>query len=639
MSQLTIDIFKNAFDLIDDYIFIKDINYKYIYANKKVCELFNSSLEEVIGKDDTYFFDLGISDDIKVNDTIVIENEKTIENIETNIIIETGQTRYYKSIKQPIYDSQNKLVGLFGLSKDITEQKIAQERLKEKESLLRLVLDENPDVIIMKDFEGKFILVNKTVAGLYQTDPDDMIGKDDGDYIPQEQADFFKKNVQKIMRAGQTEIVYEDSTDVNSGETRHFKSIKKPLKDKDGNDQILVIATDITDLIRMQKALQAEKEKAERATKAKSDFLANMSHEIRTPMTGMLGFVDQLEKDEKDPKRLKQFNIIKNSGQTLLAIINDILDFSKIESGKLELDSSPFSIAELFDSSINIFASLASSQNVNLHNAIDDNLPQCITGDETRLKQIVFNLMSNAVKFTNEKGNVTLQANYDKEAKLIHIAVIDTGVGIAKDNLKNIFEAFSQEDVSTTRKFGGTGLGLSIASQLVQLMGSELKIQSEVGAGSKFYFHLAVEICPDESINKAESSSIDQSGEVSLKGHILVVEDNKTNQLLIGMILDDLGLSYDIADNGAEGVLSFKQNKYDVILMDENMPIMNGIEATKHIRELEEEKSLTFVPIVAVTANALKGDKEKFIAAGMDDYIPKPYSEKDIVKVLQKYLT
>ena len=384
--------------------------------------------------------------------------------------------------------------------------------------------------------------------------------------------------------------------------------------------------------------LKLAKIQAEQATKAKSDFLANMSHEIRTPMTGILGFINQLTKGEKDPNRLKQFHIIKGSGHTLLAIINDILDFSKIESGKFELESSPYNLNKLFESSMDIFDSLASSKNINLHKTIDDNLPQCIIGDQVRLKQVIFNLMSNAIKFTKEEGDVTLQTHYASETKTIHISVIDTGVGIAKENLEKIFEAFSQEDTSTTRKFGGTGLGLSISSHLVKLMGSELKVESTVHKGSKFYFDMPVEVCSEDTINNSFDVDEQIDSNVDLKGHVLVVEDNKTNQMLMKIILDDLGVTYDITNDGAEGVLNFKLNKYDVILMDENMPIMNGIEASKHIREIEEEKSLTPIPIIAVTANALTGDKEKFIEAGMDDYIPKPYAEKDIVKVLQKYL-
>ena len=389
---------------------------------------------------------------------------------------------------------------------------------------------------------------------------------------------------------------------------------------------------------KVQKELRDSKILAESANKSKSEFLANMSYEIRTPMTGMLGFIEHLLKDEKDSERLRQLKVIENSGQTLLAIINDILDFSKIESGKLELESFPLNIQELCQNSADMFLSLTSAKNITLHKLINENLPSCIMGDEIRLKQVIFNLMSNAIKFTINGGSISLQVYFNEETQTIYIAVVDTGVGIAKENLEKIFEAFSQEDVSTTRKFGGTGLGLSISSQLVRLMGSEIKVESKVGEGSKFYFEIPVEICTHESDLIRVDTSEDLTKSRIFNGHILVVEDNKTNQMLMSMILDDLNLTYDIANNGAEATLNFKLKKYDLILMDENMPIMNGIEATKNIRERELDESLTPTPIIAVTANALRGDKEKFIDSGMDDYIPKPYSEDDIVRVLQKYL-
>ena len=382
-------------------------------------------------------------------------------------------------------------------------------------------------------------------------------------------------------------------------------------------------------LVREQtKELFEAKEFAEQASLSKSNFLANMSHEIRTPMNGLLGFVDRLKKTEEDPQRIKQFEIIRSSGETLMNIINDILDFSKIESGKMEIEYSPLPLRKFFEEVPQIFQQIASAKNINILNAINENIPESILGDKTRLKQVVFNLMSNALKFTHDGGNVTLQAYYKE--KLLHVAVIDTGIGIAKENQKKIFEAFSQEDASITRKFGGTGLGLSISLRLINLMGGEIKLESEVGKGSKFYFDIPVDVC---SI-KVDESSIEENGDTQIQGHVLIVEDNKTNQMLLGMLLDDYGITYDIANDGAEGVLKFKQTKYDAILMDENMPIMNGIEATKIIREDYESD----IPIIAVTANALTQDRERFLEAGMNDYISKPYTEEDIFKVLRKYL-
>jgi CheY-like chemotaxis protein len=405
----------------------------------------------------------------------------------------------------------------------------------------------------------------------------------------------------------------------------------------DGEEVVLSLWEDISEAKKLQQELKIAKHAAEQASQAKSDFLANMSHEIRTPMTGLLGFIEALQKTEDDPQKIKQFKIVQNSGNTLLNIINDILDFSKIESGKMELDCTPIPLLENLYNSIENFSTLADSKNINLLSAIDENVPECIMGDITRIKQVLFNLISNAIKFTNESGTITLKAYFEAENNLLHIEVLDTGIGISQHNLQKIFESFSQEDISTTRKFGGTGLGISISAKLVQLMGGTLEVNSKVGEGSRFYFEIPIKICDKQDLAHIESETDIGTHIQTLRGDILIVEDNKTNQMLMGMILDDLELSYDIANNGEEALTLVNQKRYDLIFMDENMPIMNGIEATKIIRANESEANL-HTPIIAVTANALIEDREKFLKAGMDDYISKPYTQDQIIATLQKFL-
>jgi len=395
---------------------------------------------------------------------------------------------------------------------------------------------------------------------------------------------------------------------------------------------------DISELKKVQEALIKAKEIAEEATKEKSEFLANMSHEIRTPMTGILGFVSQLAKGEKDLDRLKQFDVIKNSGQTLLSIINDILDLSKIESGKMDIEQQPYHIEDLFNMTVTIFRDIANEKNIKFEKNIDESLPKCILIDDTRLKQIIFNLLNNAIKFTPKDGQVTLDVEYDLSKAILRISVVDTGIGIAKENLEKIFEAFSQEDSSTTRRFGGTGLGLAISSKLVQIMDGNLMVESSSGKGSKFYFDIPVIICEKDIQNIDSKEILNVTSDNKLEGKILIVEDNKTNQMLMSIILDELELEYDIANDGVEAISYTQNTKYDAILMDENMPNMNGIEATKRIRSIEKEQNLSHTPIIAVTANALSSDRERFIDSGMDDYVSKPYSEEDIKEVLEKFL-
>jgi len=427
------------------------------------------------------------------------------------------------------------------------------------------------------------------------------------------------------------------------GNSIDFSHIKK----EDETAQIMNIISNLVERINehneqmylKQIELEEARENAENASRFKSEFLANMSHEIRTPMNGVLGFVDQLSKAETNPERLKQFSIVKNSGETLLSIINDILDFSKIETGKMELESHPADVKQLFGDTAAIFTELVNNKKIIFKSTIDENLPKCLLIDQVRLKQVVFNLLSNAIKFTPEKGSVSLIVDIKQESNILHCSVIDSGIGIAKENQAKIFDAFGQEDSSTTRKFGGTGLGLSISSKLISMMGGQLQVSSELGKGSQFYFDIPMHQCDKNSIVEQDALSDNTNHTLSLpKSYLLVVEDNRTNQMLIGIILDELGLTYDIAADGFEAIKLFKENIYDAILMDENMPNMNGIEATKNIRRLEEDKSLKATPIIAVTANALSEDRERFINAGMDEYVSKPYSEKDIVNVLQKIL-
>ena len=437
--------------------------------------------------------------------------------------------------------------------------------------------------------------------------------------------DFFKHKPYRVI--------------TEDGDTKWILDYTFTQKDADGNiTHFIGYISDITEIKDIQKKLQLAKDSSEKANRSKSEFLANMSHEIRTPMTGILGFVDHLSKDEKDTERLKEFDAIKSSGESLLHIINDILDFSKIESGKIDIESHPFEINKLSDNANAIFSKLAKEKSIDCRRKIDKELPRCIATDEVRLKQIVFNLLSNAIKFTSEGGRVELSIKYNSDKHAVLFSISDTGIGIAKENQSKIFNAFNQEDSSTTRRFGGTGLGLSISSKLVSLMGGELKLESELGKGSRFYFELPITECNENDISKDEYDTSSSVERTKFSGHILVVEDNKVNQMLMGKRLRDLSVTHDIANDGVEAVSMYQNKEYDVILMDENMPNMNGIEATKQIRTQEAQNNLKQIPIIAVTANAMSEDRQRFLDAGMDDYISKPYTESDIVKILQKYL-
>jgi|GEM_PF-2035126 len=388
---------------------------------------------------------------------------------------------------------------------------------------------------------------------------------------------------------------------------------------------------------------------AQNANKAKSEFLANMSHEIRTPLNAIMGFIDLLKDDEQNNDKLNYLKTIDKSSHNLLEIINDILDFSKIESNLIELEYRDFNTMDEFESIVELFRARVNEKDINFVVDIDNNLPKHLNSDILRIKQVIINLISNAIKFTPNNKTIKFKIEYARakatsdcsyENENLYISIKDEGIGIPQDKLQTIFEPFTQADNSTTRKFGGTGLGLTISSKLIIAIGGELKVKSEQDVGSEFYFTIPVKYV--EIKDEIKNILIKEN---KLSGHILLVEDNEANQMFMKIILKKMGFTFDIAFNGVEALIRFprltcegNKTKYDVILMDENMPNMGGIEATKKILEIEKELTLPHTPIIALTANALKGDRERFLNAGMDEYLTKPLNKKKLVEVLEKFI-
>jgi len=401
----------------------------------------------------------------------------------------------------------------------------------------------------------------------------------------------------------------------------------------ENNKAIKMIGTvqDITEEKEKLTELISLKQKAEASVKSKSEFLANMSHEIRTPLNAILGFVELLKEESKGRKSMEYVEIIDSSSNSLLKIIEDILDFSKIESGKLDIEKIDFYTKSEFEVITHLFSAKCSQKDISLSLIQDENLPKIINTDPLRIKQIISNLLSNAIKFTDNGKRIIINISY--ENGFLTVSVKDEGKGIAKDKLSHIFEAFSQEDTSTTREFGGTGLGLSISSELVKLLGGELQVKSELGVGSEFYFSIPITI--GDTIEKL----VQREADISFNGKkILLVEDNPANQMFMKIILKKIDLEYDLANDGLEAIDKFQENNYDAILMDENMPNMNGIRATAELIKIEKERKLKHTPIIALTANALKGDRDRFISSGMDDYLSKPLNKKKLTEVLQKLI-
>lgn len=497
------------------------------------------------------------------------------------------------------------------------------EQYVSKGSFYETVVEDGSDLIFIVDFQGNIIYHNASVFGTLGYKSRSLIGRNFFDHLPPNTVLDLKNKFKQSEKKDYTEKV-EFQFLCTDGTYKFLEFNAINLKYKNNISGFILDCRDISQRKR-------DAEELVKLQKAKEQFLANISHEIRTPINGIAGMASLLSESTGIEERETYLNAIKHSAENLKVIINDILDLAAIESGKFRFEKIAFNLKDLLPSLISTFAYQAKEKKLTLQYSIDESLNRILLGDPVRLNQVLINLISNAVKFTHS-GSINITCNVERTQKdvcWIRIEVADTGVGIPEEKLNTIFESFSQADASVTRKYGGSGLGLTIVKQLVELQNGKITVRSEELKGSTFIVLIPYAIGKARNLTQATSSTKLQPSEALIKElAVLLVEDNDINRLYAKSILKNWNCHTDIAENGLVAIEKVKNNFYDVVLMDVQMPVMDGYEATKAIRLMNG--IMKDVPIIALTANTTKKDIESCLSVGMNDYLPKPFTPEDL---------
>ncbi|QCU89344.1 ATP-binding protein [Thiomicrorhabdus sediminis] len=563
----------------------------------------------------------------------------TVELIYRVLSADTAEYKWIYDLTHIVYDKMGNPLLLRGYITSIHAQKTAEKNANE---LIQAI----PEPVFVTTLNGRIIEANQAAENLLGCDKQVFLGRTFSEWVDIDSFDAYENSKKTLIHQATTSS--QQSTmptnllirDAN-GRKIHVDLIFN-LIELNNKKSIIKVVRDVTAQTRTQQQLQLAKEQAEGLAQARSRFVATVSHEIRTPMNGVLGMTDLLFDTPLNPQQQTYLHAIKQSGQLLLNIINEVLDFARFEEGEIKLKAEEASLKDILQEALHLLSANAEEKHLPLKLDFDSRIPESLLIDRIRIQQLIMNLVGNAIKFT-EQGDIVIKIEMIRQTSdrvSLMLRVIDKGIGIDEKHLQGLFDSFSQADSNISRQYGGTGLGLAIAKQIVELMGGEIGVNSQLGLGSEFWVKLNFEIAADlTAINALEV--IDDAAAASLNNkHILLIEDNEINQNVIASFVERLGAKVDIAENGLKGLDDWRLNadKYDMILMDCQMPVMDGYEVTRLIRSEETlAHPQRHIPIVALTANAMVDDRDKCIRAGMDDFMAKPIERHTFARMLQKW--
>jgi two-component system, sensor histidine kinase and response regulator len=586
-----------------------------------------------VGKTDFDFFAEEHAKPAYADEQELMRTGRPVVNKEEKETEADGRVRWVSTTKVPLRDPDGRIIGTMGISRDLTERLRAEESLRESEALYHSLVEYLPQNIFRKDLDGRVTFGNQRYCATLGRPLADILGKNDYDFFPPELAAKYRRDDAEVVRTGKSfETVEEHIT--GDGTKLYVQVVKTPVYGARGE----IVGTqcifwDVTERKRAEEELRQAKEAAEAASRAKSEFLAKMSHEIRTPMNGVIGMTELALGTNLNPEQREYLEVVRTSAESLLSVINDILDFSKIEAGKLEFEEIDFSLRECLGQALNTLALRAAQKGMELAGHVAPDVPDALRGDPGRLRQVLLNLVGNALKFT-KRGEVVVRVKVESASEALatlHFEVKDTGIGIPPEKQAAIFEAFAQADSSTTREYGGTGLGLTISARLVEQMGGRIQVESEVGKGSTFHFSARFGMASDAAL---AAGAFDPTLVRGLP--VLVVDDNATNRLILEEILANWGMRTTAAADGPAALAALEQAQaagtpFALILLDGHMPGMDGFDLAERVRRLP---GLARATIMMLTSGGQAGDAVRCRELGLAAYLTKPIRQAELWKAV-----